>query len=361
MTLQVKKIRLNELENFVRSKEFQNYKVIPISPIRAQSYLANPHAQPDDIVLYLGFIDNKLVAFRSIFADTLNSDDKLIHFGWCSGTWVHEQHRRLGYSEQLLREAYNDWDKKLLFTNYAPNAEKLFLETGLFHTIHQFEGARTYLYAKTYKLNRARTNPISSFIFKCIDFDITIVVKFFSMFFHSIQHPNISFNVSEKPDKTCLEFLKTNPENSIFNRKESELKWIFEHPWISQQNNGRASRYPFSSFSKNFYYKTVKVERDNKMLGFFIFSVREGHLKTLYFNLAQDCSKEIAEFLKKYCLTNKIEYATIYKKGLADQLLNRKFPFLYAKKYGQKIYSTFQVSNKKQLTFQDGDGDVFFT
>jgi len=361
LTLQVKKIRLNELENFVKSKEFQDNEVIPISPIRAQSYLANPHAKTEDIVLYLGFIDEKLVAFRSIFADTLSDENGTIRFGWCSGNWVHEQHRRLGYSEQLLREAYKDWDKKLAFTNYAPNSEKLYLKTGLFQAIHQFQGARAYLFAKTTKLFQARTNKATSVLFKIIDFFIALAVHLIGVFYKPKPNSTLAFAEIEKPDEACFQFLKSNPVNTVFSRDEVELKWIFEHPWLSRQNSSGATRYPFSSFSKSFYYKTVKVNRDDKMLGFFIFSVREGHLKTLYFNLTEDCTKEIAAFLKKYCLANKIEYTTIYKKELADQLLSRKFPFLYAKSYGQKIYCTFQVSNKKQLTFQDGDGDFFFT
>ncbi|WP_321370720.1 GNAT family N-acetyltransferase [uncultured Draconibacterium sp.] len=361
MTLQVKKIRLNELENFVNSKAFQNYEVVPISPIRARSYLANPHALNNDIVLYLGFKNERLVAFRSIFADTLNSDDQQIRFGWCSGNWVHEQYRRLGYSEQLLREAYEDWDKKLLFTNYAPNSEKLYVKTGLFQPIHQFEGVRAYLHAKTARLFQTQKNTVTALLSNIIDFFISLLVHLIGFFYNPKPGSAISFSDTTKPDEACYEFLKSNPVNSVFNRDETELKWIFDHPWMSQQNNGVSSRYPFSSFSKNFYYKTVKVKRDKKMLGFFIFSVREGHLKTLYFNLTEDCTKEIAVFLKKYCLSNKIEYLTIYKKELAGQLLSRKFPFLHAKRYGQKIYSTFQVSNKKQHTFQDGDGDVFFT
>lgn len=361
MILQIKKIQLNELENFIKSKEFQNYEVVPISPIRARSYLANPHAIPEDVVLYVGSINNKLVAFRSLFADTLNSDGQLIRFGWCSGNWVHKDHRRKGYSEQLLHEAYKDWDKKLLFTNYAPNSEKLYLKTGLFQPIHQFEGVRAFLYAKTTKLFRAKLNPFTKILFRVIDFFIALIVRLLSAFYHPKNNPNLSFNEIEKPDKRCFEFLKSRADSSVLNRGEIELKWIFEHPWISQQNNSGTARYPFSSFSESFYYKTVIIKRDDKMLGFFIFSVREGHLKTLYFNFIEDCTKEIAAFLKKYCVTHKIEQVTIYKKELADQLLSRKFPFLYAKSYGQKIYSTFQVSNKKQLTFQDGDGDLFFT
>jgi hypothetical protein len=52
---------------------------------------------------------------------------------------------------------------------------------------------------------------------------------------------------------------------------------------------------------------------------------------------------------------------TIYKNGLANELLKRKFPFLYAKKYGQKIYSSFDIQTNKEKVFQDGEGDVFFT
>lgn len=361
MTLQVKKIQLNELESFVKSKEFQEYEVVPISSIRAQSYLANPNALPDDVVLYLGFINNKLVAFRSIFADTLSHENQTVRFGWCSGNWVHELQRRKGYSEQLLHEAYKDWDNKLMFTNYAPNSEKLYLKTGLFKPIHQFDGARAYLYAKTTKLFRAKSNPASTVVLKFIDFLIVICVKFLSLFYHAKENSTFSFHTIDKPDKECFEFMKINPGSDFFNRNETELQWIFEYPWLSEQNNGVTSRYPFSAFSKGFRYRTVKMYRDQVMIGFFIFSVREGHLKTLYFNFTEICTKEIATYLKKYCLKHKIEYITLYKKELAELLLSRKFPFLHAKRYGQKIYSTFQVSTKKQLRFQDGDGDVFFT
>lgn len=352
---------MNELENFVNSKEFKSYEVIPITPIRARSYLANPHALPEDVVLYLGFINNKLVAFRSIFADRLHSDEQTIRFGWCSGNWVKPQHRRLGYSEQLLRKAYKDWDKKLAFTNYAPNSEKLYLKTGLFQQVHQFQGARAYLYAKTNKFFQAKINPITAILFRITDSFVALLIQLIGFLYNPVPYSTISFLEIDKPDERCFEFLKTNPGKSVFNRNETELRWIFKHPWITQQNNDMSSRYPFSSFSKSFYYKIILLKRNNNMLGFFIFSVREGHLKTLYFNLAEDCTKEMAAFLKRYCLKHKIEYATIYKKELAKELLSRKFPFLYAKKYGQKIFSTFPISNNRQLIFQDGDGDVFFT
>ena len=53
--------------------------------------------------------------------------------------------------------------------------------------------------------------------------------------------------------------------------------------------------------------------------------------------------------------------ATIYKKELAAELFKRKLPFLHVKKYGQKIYSTFEIENSSESKFQDSDGDVIFT
>jgi hypothetical protein len=34
---------------------------------------------------------------------------------------------------------------------------------------------------------------------------------------------------------------------------------------------------------------------------------------------------------------------------------------LHTKKYGQKIYSSFEIKNNANLQFQDGDGDLIFT
>jgi hypothetical protein len=150
-------------------------------------------------------------------------------------------------------------------------------------------------------------------------------------------------------------------KNQLFQRGEKELKWIFEFPWISEIQNAEFEKYPFSVCSKSFFYKTAKVFSEDKLSGFFIFSVREGHLKTLYFKIPNDSIKECAQYLKIFCKEHQIEVITVYNNEIAGQLFKRKFPFLHAKKYGQKIYSSFEIKRDKHQTFQDGDGDVMFT
>ena len=40
---------------------------------------------------------------------------------------------------------------------------------------------------------------------------------------------------------------------------------------------------------------------------------------------------------------------TVYNNRVAQQLFKRKFPFLHQKKYGQKIYCSFDINNVKEL------------
>lgn len=360
MKLKVKKIRLNELGNFVESKTFQEFKVIPITRQRAISFLNNPAALPTDVVLYLGFIDNVLVAFRSVFAAKIKSNPN--RFGWCSGNWVHPGFRRNGFSETLLIEAFSDWDKKLMFTNYAPNSEQLYLKTGKFYPIHQFNGFRGYLFPKTKKLvPLAKNNVFTKLLFELTDSITTFISSFRVWFFNFNINPEIRFEAHQFPDAQCYQSIQENNEDLLFVRGKNELEWIFKFPWIVKEDLPENKKYPFSSHSKSFEYHTIKIIRQERFLGFFIFSVREGNLKTLYFDVPSGFEFEIAQYLKKFCAKHKIEVATVYKTEIAQQLFKRKLPFLHAKKYGQKIYSSFEPGKKGNHRFQDGEGDVIFT
>lgn len=362
MKLNILKIKLSELESFVHSETFKLFEVAPISMLRVQSYENNPHGLPGDVVLYVGLIEGRLVAFRTLFAGLVQTENGTQRFGWCSGNWVHPGFRRNGFSEQLLNEAFTDWKGKLMFTNYAPNSEKLYLKTGKFVVVHQFQGFRGYLFPKTSKLiSFASKNRFTKIVFSIIDSSVFAFAWVRTWFYRPGSDAEISFEVLNLPDAACYDSLKNNSVRYYFNRGEQELRWIFKFPWISENKPAEAERYPFSSYSNDFRYYSVKVFDKNELAGFFIFSVRSGHLKTLFFNLPARFDQAVAGFLKQFSISKKIEVITVYNSGVARQLFSRKFPFLRAKKYGQKIYSSFEIKNQQNHHFQDGDGDVIFT
>ncbi len=341
---------------------YLNSPVIPITGLRVKSYVNNPNSLPSDVVLYMGTIQNRLVAFRTLFAGVAHGKYENIRFAWCSGNWVHPGFRRRGFSEQLLTEAFSDWSGKLMFTNYAPDSEKLYLKFGRFKSIHQFRGFRGYLFPKTRKLvPLSNRNPLTKLVFSFADYFIFGISAIRVLFFSPVQNHDIRFETAQFPDESCFSLLQNNSSGYLFKRFEQELNWIFGFPWISNHKSFETVNYPFSAYSKLFYYQTVKVFKTDKLVGFFIFSVRDGHLKTLYFNLPAGFEKDVAAFLKQYIVSHKIEVATVYNYSVSQQLFAQKFPFLHAKKFGQKIYSSFDIGKTEDYLFQDGDGDVIFT
>ena len=53
--MRVEKIALHELDEFIKSDHYKQFKVKPITLLRAASYLRNPYARPGDNVLYILF------------------------------------------------------------------------------------------------------------------------------------------------------------------------------------------------------------------------------------------------------------------------------------------------------------------
>ena len=362
LTPEIRKIRLDELDAFIQSDEFRQLSQIPITPSRATSYLENPHGKPEDVVLILALANNKLVAFRSLFAGEIQTEKEKIRFGWCSGNWVHPDFRRKGISKMLLQEAFSVWYGKLMFTNYATESEKLYLNTGWFRPIHQFDGTRAYLFPKTVKLLAgAQKNRFSKWIFSLFDICIAGYSNMNILFFSYFKNPDIRFEIIPFPDEETYRFLEQHNKKYLFAKGAEALKWIFENPWISEINREVANKYPFSSCSNSFKYETVKVWQNSQLAATFIFSVREGHLKTLFFQNPPGLNDEIARYIKWYSVKHKIEMVTMYNSATAGCFFAQKFPFLYVKKYGQKIYSSFEIPGIEKFKFQDGDGDVAFT
>jgi GNAT superfamily N-acetyltransferase len=359
---EIRKVRLSELGSFIESESFGQLANIPVTPARAKSYIKNPHGLPDDVVLLMAFTDGQLVAFRSLFAGTVQKGRERIRFGWCSGNWVHPQYRKKGLSKRLLTEAYADWNGRLMFTNYAPESENLYLKTGWFHEIHRYEGMRGYLFLKKERLmNLIKNKSIPSSLVSLLSHCIYLVARYRVYMSGRKGDMKLQFEESEYPDITCFRFLHDNPRNFLFVRNEEDWNWIFGYPWITGSSIELKNRYPFSSVSENFYYRTIKVQQNGVLAGFFIIMVREGHLKTLFFLLKPDVEKDVAGYIRMFAAREKLEMATVYHPEVARYFLTDNWPFIYVKKFGQKIYSTFDTGISVSHEIRDSEGDYIFT
>lgn len=143
--ISIQKISLEKLGDFIHSTDFKKLRNKPISKIRAVSYINNPRANKNDIVLYMVFNLDELIAYRTIFSDYFtNEDNNKVFFGWLSGNWVHTKHRRKGLSTLLFNEVLKDWNHKLMYTNYAEASKLVYDKTQKFNLLLDLKGARYY-------------------------------------------------------------------------------------------------------------------------------------------------------------------------------------------------------------------------
>ena len=100
--MRIEKYNASRLKEFLDSDIYREMPVVPVSLQRAESWLNNPRMKPEDILLYIGFEGDDMIAYRSILPDRHSE----IRFGWLSGNWVLQDHRRMGLASKLFKEAY---------------------------------------------------------------------------------------------------------------------------------------------------------------------------------------------------------------------------------------------------------------
>lgn len=295
--------------------------------------------------------------------DSVSCPEKgILRFGFCSGSWVTPACRGRGYAGMLLREAYNDWNGRLVLTNYSPAGLHSNLNSGLFTPLHQFSGARAYFrFSLAQKFRRESSSLLARLVLGMADFGIVCLGNLKTIFRKPAEFSGYHFELLCRPDEDCLRLAEEQKGCQLFGRGRDALKWIFDFPWVSKDKGDEELLYPFTSYAPDFSMYLVKVYSSGIFRGFFSFSIRNRHLKSLHFYVSLHDFPAVANWLKNYSIQNRMAMVTVYNPEVATFLLKHRYPFLRVKPYGQKIFSTFSLEIPPGIIIQDGDGDYAFT
>jgi len=368
--VEIKKIQLKNLQSFVDSKMYLSFADKPISISRVRSYINNPNANEDDYVLYMAFIKGVLVGYRTILTDVFFVKEKNIKFGWLSGNWAHDNHRRRGISSILFKEVLKDWNGKLMYTNYAEASKAVYDKTNEFNVLKTLKGYRYYQ-----RVCFAILLPPKAVFFKIIK-PILVFLDWFSNLFLDIRfllEKNIidtyKINKIENWNTKEQSFLLNFKEKEFFQRDKYTYKWIKKYPWIrtDSQTKKYSKKYYFSSYAKkhqsNFYQ--ISNPKTNKVVAIINISIKDKQLKIPYLYVLPVGLEITKKFILKICVKHKINYATIYNVQLNSLIRNSKNSFLTQKPFEQKYFATKTILNKykkiKNTEIQTGDGDGVFT
>lgn len=365
--IEIKKIRLKELLDFTKSELFINLEHKPISSARVLSYINNPNADENDIILFMAFKNNKLVGYRTIWRDTFHIDNNEQTFGWLSGNWVHTKNRREGISTQLFNEVYKNWDKKLMYTNYAVASKLVYDKTNCFEEINSLVGTRFYV-----RFCFADILPNKKKLFQKMKF-LWFIIDAFGNLFLSAKKPfiktekiDIKIKKNEPWNNELQVFLENYKRNELFKRDQLDYDWIKNFPWVKldKKSKSESKSYYFSLSAKSFHNDYYTFYKDDVLKGFLWLTVKNKHFKVTYSYLDEKILNEVTNFIIDKIFKENIKTVLVYDKNI-EKRLKHNLSYVYQKEFYQKFFATKTLvkpnpeMNIKKVN--SGDGDVIFT
>ena len=362
--MRIEKYNASRLKEFMESEQYQTMPVIPVSLLRARSWLKNPRMDPEDILMYLLFDGEDLAAYRCILPDR-HAD---IRFGWLSGNWVDPDRRRQGLASRLFEEAFADWGHQLMYTNYAPESKAVYDKSRRFALYQERQGIRYYQRAVSAELLGNRNTIFRTVrpVFKIADgiintwqdFRIGTVQK-------KLKPEYLNVEPVHSVDHASIDLMEQHNRLGFSLRDLDVFDWIRNYPWI-KAGKKKNEKYFFTLIvprNQNIYLKVWNNE--GELVGFLMLSIVGEKMTLPYACLQEEAARTAIQILDHYLSSEKISYITTYNPEMIKLLENSRTPLLGSRRMYQKYFATHelirQLPDGNKIFFQDGDGDVVFT
>jgi len=360
-------IKVNELTDFVESFAFQNFNVVPITPLRALSQAKNPNAKANDVVLvYAENTEGQIVSYIGCLPDKLN-EAETERICWCSCWWSHPTKGRTT-TMQVFYKMLEVWDANMLFDDLPNRSVSILKQMNFFH-FKQITGIQYFLRFKFKSIipNRIPSLQTLKPVFSITDILLNAFVdtknKVWKNYYH--QKKIVVKPISKISTELSL-FIIEHSNDDLISRSLEVMNWIIDYPWLNQNTaskNKWTNRYYFSSYAEQFENTILTVYKENEIIGFLWFSLRDGEAKLPYIYFKSAYLKTIADVILEQLLVLKANTFICYHPLIANYFKHKISPAYYSKEvkkvfgYTQKLEQYF--TKEKQI--QDGDGDVVFT
>jgi len=382
-----------QLPDYLASEAYQRSAVLPISPIRASSYLHNPLAKPEHPVLFLAEEDGVLRGFLGTLPDSfaLNGQDQQDQsMAWMSCLWVDPACRGQGVAGKLVRQAHDAWGGLLAMTEYTLPSQALYERLGLFHTLPSRPGWRAYrrpdlegiLPRRWPKLEPAA--PLLRGLDKLGEGLLSLgeckpapldsgPVRVGRTWFQAWnpQDPALDRQLDHAVAAAMAAFVPP------FAPTPAQLRWTQQHPWLREgQPDELARRYPFSSVARQFQTWLWLVSNEHgETQGVVAMLLRDGLLKVPYGllqpethpNGMADVLALARQLMARHQAHTLLTHHHGLDQGLVKQLAQSRKGFLHLRpstRYymvSNELAELWQARKADIFQVQDGAGDAAFT
>ena len=96
---------LADLAQLVRSKDFWNGDLIPITRHRALAEIKNPRADPEDVILLVAYDEDRVCGYTGVLPGLIFLEGERHRVGWLTAWWRKPDPKYAGIGSKLLMRA----------------------------------------------------------------------------------------------------------------------------------------------------------------------------------------------------------------------------------------------------------------
>lgn len=368
--MDIRIIRIKDMEDFLHSEEYQQMPVLPISRHRGISHARNPRANPEEAALVLVYLEGNLMGYLGFVPDTIHLGDTTANLGWMSCIWVSPDARGKGIAKAMLKRGFEEWEDHVIVTEFTEIARNIYQRYGDFMDLAISQGVRAYLRANlayllpTKRVGFAGIRPL----LRLVDWVLNLPISL-RLWVYQRRHSTteLSYTYLSEIDAETERFIRQFQDGELFQRGAKELNWMLRHPWVlsAPSKDEPASRYYFTSVARRFDFLPIQISRsDGALAAVLILAFRDRNLKIPYAYFAESDLDLVLTVIDKHMIQMKLDMLTVYHPVLAQAIQKRKAPFYLVRPFRRHyLISTLfeQALSDHPRRMQDGDGDCAFT
>lgn len=364
--MEIKSYNAHELRELVASPDFGRLKHLPISRLRAASYLNNPRILPDKKMLFVAWIDDEVAAYRLMLPDRVYLNGQPETMAWFSCVWVDPEKRGLGLAKKLVTQALEEWGEYIMGADPVV-ASKTLYEQHYGFEVPAIEGTRLYFRFNMAELiinKKPSLKPLQPLL--GVADGLTNAVNDLRLNGHKTAKTPYYTAIPEVDEATAT-FIAGFQQDELFRRNREDLNWITQYPWLRQGTpDEEARKYYFSSVSEQFQQQHILIKNEQgETIAYLLYTLRDGHLKLPYVYVAPDNINLVAAAVVDIALQHKVTMLTTFHPLLTSYFMKNKGPAIFAKAL-KRYYLVSKklmpyVNTGPNRNFMDGDGDQAFT
>ena len=367
--MEIKTFTIADLRTVLLSEDFWLTNILPITKHRAISYLHNPRADRDDLVLLVAYQENQVIGYLGILPDKIFAHNAEYKFGWLTSWWVDPRWAATGVGAILLFKALNAYHQHLGVSGGSKQASKALDASQKFIALTTLKGLDIRFRFNVTKsiLRKLPAMKILRVLFKLFDAMMDEFVNLRSFFWkrHNKIHLRLTFEYISSIDEETGGFIQRHHQQDLTRKGKAELSWIMNYPWMlsAPLKDSVSRRYYFSSRADRFLYLGVKVfEHNSGMVGFFILKVRDDRMSVVYAYFDSRHASSITAAVVYHALAMDVSVLSLYDEQLVARLSELRCPYWSTKVVSRGFFlsKAFADIPLRDYRLHGGDGDLAF-